>query len=113
MIFAMSCGDLRDATSTRLTPVAEPCRFSPWHPAAVPKDESAPHFTAVLEPLAQKYEATVPQIALAWQLHRSPVILPIPGTTSVEHLKENLRAAAIRLTSEEVAVITQLVPEDE
>ena len=69
----------------------------------MPKDESAPHFTAVLEPLAQKYEATVPQIALAWQLHRSPVILPIPGTTSVEHLKENLRAAAIRLTSEEVA----------
>jgi pyridoxine 4-dehydrogenase len=87
--------------------------FSPWHPAAVPKDESAPHFTAVLEPLAQKYEATVPQIAFAWQLHRSPVMLPIPGTTSIAHLKENLRAAAIRLTSEEVAVITQLVPEDE
>jgi aryl-alcohol dehydrogenase-like predicted oxidoreductase len=79
----------------------------------VPKDERAPHFNAVLEPIAQKYDATVQQIALAWQLHRSPVMLPIPGTTSVAHLKENLSAAAIRLTSEEVAVITQLVPEDE
>jgi aryl-alcohol dehydrogenase-like predicted oxidoreductase len=85
--------------------------FSPWHLTAVPKDERAPHFPAVLEPLAQKYSATVQQIALAWQLHRSPVMLPIPGTTSVDHLKENLAAAAIRLTPEEVEVLTQLVPE--
>lgn len=85
--------------------------FSPWHPTAMPKDERAPHFQAVLEPLAQKYGATVQQIALAWQLHRSPVMLPIPGTTSVNHLKENLGAATIRLTPEEVEVLTQLVPE--
>ncbi|HEX6553577.1 MAG TPA: aldo/keto reductase [Ktedonobacteraceae bacterium] len=52
--------------------------------------------------------------------HRPPLatpsfiraMLPIPGTTSVAHLKENLAAAAIRLTPEEVAALTQLVPED-
>jgi aryl-alcohol dehydrogenase-like predicted oxidoreductase len=49
--------------------------FSAWHPAAVPKDERAPHFTASLESLAQKYDA---------------IMLPISGMTSVAHLKENL-----------------------
>jgi aryl-alcohol dehydrogenase-like predicted oxidoreductase len=43
------------------------------------------------------------QVALAWLLHRSPNILLIPGTSSVEHLRENLSAAALRLPSEMVA----------
>ena len=86
--------------------------FSAYHPTVLPKDATAPRFLTVLEPLAKKYNATIQQIALAWQLHRSPVILPIPGTTSVAHLKENTAATNIKLTSGEVAAITSLVPED-
>jgi len=85
--------------------------FSPWHPAAVPKDDTALRFNAVLQPIAQRHHATVQQLALAWQLHRSPLTLPIPGTTSVEHLNENLAAAAITLTPEDVGAITTLMPE--
>jgi aryl-alcohol dehydrogenase-like predicted oxidoreductase len=45
-------------------------------------------------------------------LHRSPLTLPIPGTTSADHLKENLDAAAIQLAADEVRAITTLVPEN-
>jgi pyridoxine 4-dehydrogenase len=53
----------------------------------------------------------VPQIAIAWLLRRSPFMLPIPGTTNVEHLHENLAALTIDLTTADVDVITELVPE--
>src|SRR5882757_7451592 len=86
--------------------------FSPWHPAAVPKGHDAERFDAVLQPLAGKYGVTVQQIALAWQLHRSPVTLPIPGTTSIPHLTENLAAASVSLTRAEVASITSLVADN-
>ena len=64
-----------------------------------------------LRPICEKHDATVPQIALAWLLHRSPVMLPVPGTSSLEHLEENLAPVAIELTDEEVDTITRLVPE--
>ena len=54
---------------------------------------------------AERHGATPGQIALAWLLARSPVILPIPGTTSVAHLKENVAAASLRLDDEEVKAI--------
>ncbi|MEV4756930.1 aldo/keto reductase [Micromonospora sp. NPDC049559] len=85
--------------------------FSPWHPVSIADGGDPDRITAALEPIARRHDATVRQIALAWQLHRSPVILPIPGTTSPAHLRENLAAAALRLTPEEVATITALVPE--
>ena len=66
---------------------------------------------AVLEPIARSNGATVQQIALAWHLHHSPAALPIPGTTSPVHLRENLAAATIRLAPEEVETITALAPE--
>ncbi|MGH8285301.1 MAG: aldo/keto reductase, partial [Steroidobacteraceae bacterium] len=52
-----------------------------------------------LERIARRREATPVQVALAWVLERSPVTLPIPGTSSVAHLEENVAAAALRLTS--------------
>jgi pyridoxine 4-dehydrogenase len=52
--------------------------------------------------IAQKYNATEAQINLAWLLHRSPWILPIPGTSSLKHFEENLKAAAIRLTEDDM-----------
>jgi pyridoxine 4-dehydrogenase len=85
--------------------------FSPWHPGAVPRGEEGVPFHAVIDPMGERRGATPQQIALAWQLHRTANALPIPGTTSIEHLEENLAAASIRLTSEEVAAITALVDE--
>ena len=82
--------------------------FSPWHPGAIPGGDDGPPFHAVLDPIATNYDATPQQIALAWQLHRTPNALPIPGTTSLQHLQENLAAACIQLADEEVAAITAL-----
>jgi pyridoxine 4-dehydrogenase len=52
--------------------------------------------------IAKKYDATLVQINLAWLLHRSPWILPIPGTSSLNHFEENLKAADIELTDEDM-----------
>ena len=87
--------------------------FSPWHPGAIPGGEEGEPFHAVIDPIAAQHDAIPQQIALAWQLHRTPQALPIPGTTSVEHLRENLAAAHIALTQDDVHAITALVPEDE
>ena len=86
--------------------------FSPWHPGAVPGGQEGHPFHAIIDPIAEQHEATPQQVALAWQLHRTEKALPIPGTTSVEHLKENLAAAAIGLTQQELDAITGLVTED-
>ena len=53
--------------------------------------------------LAHQYHATPSQLALAWLLKRSPVMLPIPGTSSIAHLDENLDATAIQLTDDQYA----------
>ncbi len=76
--------------------------FIPWFPVAA-GDLAKPG--GVLDEAAQRHEATVAQLALAWLLHRSPVMLPIPGTSSVEHLEENTAAADLELTDEEWAEI--------
>ena len=86
--------------------------FSPWHPGAVPGGQEGQPFHAVIDPIAEQHGATPQQVALAWQLHRTENALPIPGTTSVEHLKENLAAATIGLTQQELDAITGLVTED-
>jgi aryl-alcohol dehydrogenase-like predicted oxidoreductase len=56
-----------------------------------------------LDTVAASLSATPMQVALAWLLHRAPNILLIPGTSSVSHLRENLRAAALQLSSETIA----------
>jgi pyridoxine 4-dehydrogenase len=61
-----------------------------------------------LDEIAQKYGATVRQIGLAWLLQHSPVMLPIPGTGSVLHLEENMKAAAIELDDDDVAALDSL-----
>jgi len=72
--------------------------FIPFYPLA--KGRLARSDSPV-ERIAERYHATPGQIALAWLLHRSPVMLPIPGTSSLAHFEENLGAASIRLTTEE------------
>jgi aryl-alcohol dehydrogenase-like predicted oxidoreductase len=72
--------------------------FIPWFPVAAGKLAKS---GGKLDELAKKHNATVSQLSLAWLLHRSPVILPIPGTSSVEHLEENLKAADVTLSDGE------------
>jgi pyridoxine 4-dehydrogenase len=85
--------------------------FSPWHPVSIYEGQNAELVRSVVGPIAQAHEATESQIALAWQLHHSSVVLPIPGTTNVGHLEENLAAQEVRLSPEEVDLITDLVSE--
>jgi pyridoxine 4-dehydrogenase len=79
----------------------EEVAFLPWAPV-IDRDE------ATLAPIASSHGATVHQVALAWLLARSPAILPIPGTGSVAHLEENLGAAALRFTPDELEVLNQV-----
>jgi aryl-alcohol dehydrogenase-like predicted oxidoreductase len=76
--------------------------FIPWAP--LDAGEAAQPGSA-LDAIAQKHKATSGQIALAWLLRRSPVMLPIPGTGRVAHLEENVGAAAITLSDEEFATL--------
>ncbi|RYE17882.1 MAG: aldo/keto reductase, partial [Sphingobacteriaceae bacterium] len=52
--------------------------------------------------IAQKYQATEAQVNIAWLLHRSPWILPIPGTSSLNHFEENIKAVSIQLSEEDM-----------
>jgi aryl-alcohol dehydrogenase-like predicted oxidoreductase len=79
--------------------------FIPWFPLAYGKLATP---GSVLEKAAKDHDATPAQLALAWLLHRSPVVLPIPGTSKVAHLEDNMAAAAIELTDGEVAALTAL-----
>ncbi|MGI4826716.1 MAG: aldo/keto reductase [Janthinobacterium lividum] len=72
--------------------------FIPWFPVAAGKLAQP---GGKLDEAAKKHGATVAQLSLAWLLHRSPVILPIPGTSSVAHLEENLKAADLELSESE------------
>jgi pyridoxine 4-dehydrogenase len=76
--------------------------FIPWFPLATGRlaEPGGP-----LDRIAKRHDATPAQIALAWLLARSPVMLPIPGTSSVEHLEENVAAARIELSADEVREI--------
>jgi pyridoxine 4-dehydrogenase len=62
-----------------------------------------------MAPMARRHQVTESQIALAWQLHHSAVSLPIRGTTSLAHLRENLAALQISLKHDGVTAITDLV----
>jgi len=74
--------------------------FLPWYPLAT---GSLARGRGRLEQIAQRYAATPTQVALAWLLERSPVLLPIPGTSSLAHLEENMGAARIRLSDVDFA----------
>ena len=71
--------------------------FIPWFPVASGKlaNPGGP-----LDQIAKQNNATVAQLSLAWLLHHSPVLVPIPGTSSVKHLEENMGAAKLRLSPE-------------
>jgi aryl-alcohol dehydrogenase-like predicted oxidoreductase len=76
--------------------------FIPWYPLAA-GDLAKPG--SVLDQAAHKHNATPSQVALAWVLKRSPVMLPIPGTSKVKHLEENVAAVNINLSDEDFAAL--------
>jgi aryl-alcohol dehydrogenase-like predicted oxidoreductase len=84
---------------------AENIAFIPWFPIAT-GDLAAPD--SPVADIAAELGATPSQVALAWLLQKSPVVLPIPGTKSVEHLTENLGAAAVTLSAEDMARLDAL-----
>jgi len=79
--------------------------FIPWFPLGAGRVAGE-----VLNRIAQAHGASPTQTALAWLLRRSPIMLPIPGTSSIEHLEQNVAAASLRLTEEEFDQLSE-VPE--
>ncbi len=78
--------------------------FMPWYPINAGKLLKPDHPSAqTLVKIAARHSATAAQLSLAWLLERSPVMLPIPGTSKVEHLEENVAAAGLKLSKDEMA----------
>jgi pyridoxine 4-dehydrogenase len=76
--------------------------FLPWFPLAVGKLARS---GGPVDEVARAHDAAPSQVALAWLLHRSPVILPIPGTSSIAHFEENLEAGELELSAEEMEAL--------
>jgi pyridoxine 4-dehydrogenase len=81
--------------------------FIPWFPLAAGRLAEP---GGALAEIAAAHDATPGQVALAWLLARSPVMLPIPGTSSVEHLEENVAAAELELTADQLARLNETAP---
>lgn len=77
--------------------------FIPWFPLGAGKVAGE-----IRNRVAKAQHATPKQVALAWLLKRSPIMLPIPGTSSVEHLEENVAAASLRLTQEQYRELSEI-----
>jgi pyridoxine 4-dehydrogenase len=88
-------------------PVVDHCEregiaFLPWFPLGAGRLAEA---GGTLVEIARRHQATPAQVALAWLLRRSPVMVPIPGTSSVAHLEENLAASTLRLADDEFQLL--------
>jgi pyridoxine 4-dehydrogenase len=101
--------NLYNLTERKSEDVLEHCEahgigFIPWFPLAAGRLAEP---GGVVAEIAEARDATTGQVALAWLLARSPVMLPIPGTSSVEHLEENVAAAELELDDDELARLDQ------
>ena len=86
--------------------------FMPWYPMAGGKMLKPDHpLSQTLAKIAARHAATPAQLSLAWLLHRSPVMLPIPGTSSVAHLEENIAASELKLEAAEWAELENAAAE--
>ncbi len=77
--------------------------FIPWYPLGAGKVAGE-----VLNQIAYAHRASATQVALAWLLRRSPIMLPIPGTSSIEHLEQNVAAASLHLADEEYKLLDRV-----
>jgi aryl-alcohol dehydrogenase-like predicted oxidoreductase len=106
----VSVQNLFNLTDRRAEPLLEHCAehgigFIPWFPLATGKlaESDGP-----LAEIAQRLGASPSQVALAWLLHRSPVMLPIPGTSSIAHLEDNVAAAGLELSADDQRALDAL-----
>jgi pyridoxine 4-dehydrogenase len=104
----VSVQNMYNLAARRAEPLLEACEaagiaFIPWFPLAA-GPLAAPD--GPLQRVAAEHDATPSQLALAWLLKRSPVITPIPGTSRVTHLEENVAAAEIKLSDEEFETLS-------
>jgi pyridoxine 4-dehydrogenase len=79
--------------------------FIPWFPVAAGRLTQP---GSKLDSIAKKHNATVAQVSIAWLLHRSPVMLPIPGTSSIEHLIENIKSQNLTLSDDEFTALNAI-----
>ncbi|HEY0451419.1 aldo/keto reductase [Actinophytocola sp.] len=105
----VSVQNLYNLANRRAEPLLEHCEqhgigFIPWFPLAT-GELAKPG--GPLAAIAARHDATPSQLALAWLLKRSPVMLPIPGTASVAHVEENTAAAAVELSDAEFAELSE------
>ena len=107
LVEIVSCQSRFSLTDRAQEPVLEACErdglaFLPWFPLATGDlaDPGGP-----VDEIARAHDATPAHVSLAWLLQRSPVMLPIPGTSSIEHFEENLGAADVRLSEDEMATL--------
>ena len=105
----VSVQNLYNLANRRAEPLLEHCEqhgigFIPWFPLAT-GELAKPG--GPLAAIAARHDATPSQLALAWLLKRSPVMLPIPGTASVAHVEENTAAAAVELSGAEFAELSE------
>jgi aryl-alcohol dehydrogenase-like predicted oxidoreductase len=108
----VSVQNMYNVANRRSEPVLEYCEeneiaFIPWFPIAT-GELAKPG--GPLDVAARTHHATPAQLAIAWLLHRSPVMLPIPGTSNVDHLEENLGGGQIQLSKADVDAIAAAVP---
>jgi aryl-alcohol dehydrogenase-like predicted oxidoreductase len=99
----VSVQNMYNMSDRKSDPVVDRCEaeglgFLPWFPLAV---GNLARGTSRIDAIAKRHHATPSQIALGWLLKRSPVMLPIPGTSSVAHLEENMAAAKVQLSDED------------
>ena len=106
----VSVQNLFNLTDRSAEPLLDHCTehgigFIPWFPLATGKlaESGGP-----LADIAQRLDASPSQVALAWLLHRSPVMLPIPGTSSVAHLEDNVAAAGLELSDSDLQALDDL-----
>jgi pyridoxine 4-dehydrogenase len=104
----VSVQNLYNLANRNAEPLLEHCEangigFIPWFPLATGRLAGA---GGPLDEIADELGSSPPQLALAWLLKRSPVMLPIPGTASVAHLEENLAAASVELSDEQFEALS-------
>ena len=94
--------DYRNSEDALRACEAKGIAFLPWYPLG---DGSALRYSKVKK-VAEKVKATPAQVAIAWLLAHSPVMLPIPGTSSIAHLEENIAAAKLMLSKPDLDALS-------